>query len=125
MNYRFIFKILLYITSLTIIYMILMEVTPPEYPFYFIPSLAIGLLAGIISWRRSVFVFLTIFPIPIYYTWFIFSSGVEYTVKKILSTGIILYIPIIYHFMTMFFMALTVYNVKKIFRGRMANVEES
>jgi len=111
------FKILLYIVSLTVLYMLLLDFTPPSYPLYLIPPLIVGLIAGFISWRKLDLSVLSLLPIPLYYLAFLLSINEVYTLNKVLATGPIFYIPILYHLFLAFSAAILIYNVKVLFGG--------
>lgn len=125
MNGRKLLKILLYIISLSVLYMILLDFTPPSYPLFFIPPLIVGIVAGFISWRKLDLLILSIIPIPLYYIAFLLSIDRVYTLNKILATGPILYIPILYHLFLAFSTAVLIYNFKVLFRGWGGSPEES
>ncbi|HIE36926.1 TPA: hypothetical protein EYP83_02060 [Candidatus Geothermarchaeota archaeon] len=117
MNLKRIFKIILYLASLTVIYMISLDLTPPTYPYYLISPVVVGLFAGLMSTRNMDLVVLSILPIPIYYIAFLLSITEVYTLNKVLSTGLILYIPIIYHLILAFSISALIYNVRILLRS--------
>ena len=120
-----VFKILLYIVSLTVLYMLLLDFTPPSYPILLIPPFIVGIIAGFVSWRKLDLVVLSLIPIPLYYIAFLLSIDRVYTLNKVLATGPILYIPILYHLFLAFSTAILIYNVKMLFGGWGGSAEES